>query len=226
MRPLIKSMDGKLAVAGLLLLGLWLFVVLPILHQPETFITKDGFLGVKVGEWLLFAATMGLWWATWQLVRGAKDTAERQLRAYISCKSVSASNLEVGRNGVFLVKFRNGGQTPAYAVNAHVRLMSRAIPILSTMFALDPTTGDQKSMAILGPGDESTVETIVEIPILPSHLDSLVKGQVQFFVFGRLDYCDAYGRQRTTRFRLQLVPESIDGGKAKFAACPQGNEAT
>jgi hypothetical protein len=35
---------------------------------------------------LLAGATIGLWWATKNLVTGAERTAERQLRAYITAK--------------------------------------------------------------------------------------------------------------------------------------------
>lgn len=225
MRTLLKTPEGTIAVGALSLLGFWLFVVLPISYQPEIFVTKGGFLGVKLGEWLLFLATMGLWLATWQLVRSSKDTAERQLRAYISCRSITASDLLVGRKPVFLVKFRNGGQTPAHALKTHVKIKSERTPIPSTMFS-PLLTSDEGSIAVLGPGDKSTVETIGDISILPGHVDSLVNGTVHLFVFGRLDYRDVFGRQRTTQFRLQLVSESITDGKAKFAACPEGNEAT
>jgi hypothetical protein len=87
-----KTSDGKIALVALIALAGWLLIGLPFLYLPSEKHVHGEILGVKYGEWLLFAATMGLWWATWRLVKSAEKTAERQLGAYIGiewCKVVS-----------------------------------------------------------------------------------------------------------------------------------------
>jgi hypothetical protein len=73
------SGDVSFALWALSLFAAWLFVGLPALYSP----THEGFLGVKLGEWLMIGATLALYIATRQLVIGAEKTAERQLRAYV-----------------------------------------------------------------------------------------------------------------------------------------------
>lgn len=63
----------------------------------------------------LFLATVLLWWATRNLVKGAERTSERQLRAYLHVKQAQASR---DSEGVLWAKvhIQNYGQTPAYDV--------------------------------------------------------------------------------------------------------------
>jgi hypothetical protein len=76
-------------------------------HAVETTI-----LWIKPGEWLVGIFTGMLWLATVGLVRGAEDTAKRQLRPYVYVDK-AAVVLEGDRlNAVIDVK--NSGQTPAY----------------------------------------------------------------------------------------------------------------
>ncbi|MGA7806922.1 MAG: hypothetical protein WCB02_20170, partial [Bradyrhizobium sp.] len=58
------SGDVSFALWGLALFTFWLFVGLPAFYSPD----HEGFFGVKLGEWLLIAATFALYFATRQLV--------------------------------------------------------------------------------------------------------------------------------------------------------------
>jgi hypothetical protein len=88
---ILKNVDGTIALIGF---GtVWLFVLLPLIYIPGGLHVPAEILGVKPGEWLLFLATLGPWFATWWLVKGAEQTVERQLRVYVHVVSSTVSNL-------------------------------------------------------------------------------------------------------------------------------------
>jgi hypothetical protein len=63
-------------------------------HQRGSENTSDtAVLGIKPGEWLLAIVTWMLWLATVRLVREGKNTAERQLRAYVFIDSAQVVNV-------------------------------------------------------------------------------------------------------------------------------------
>jgi len=66
---------------------------------------------------LLFLATAALWWSTRRLVKSAKRSAERQLRAYVT---LEGGHIQIINNGAAVevgVTFKNSGQTPGYQFN-------------------------------------------------------------------------------------------------------------
>lgn len=69
----------------------------------------------------LFLATCALWWSTRRLVKGAEDTAKRQLRAYIHVPSTELTihPEEIG-GWTANVTIKNFGQTPAYNMTTKV----------------------------------------------------------------------------------------------------------
>jgi hypothetical protein len=91
-----KFSDERIALVALVSLAAWFLVALPILYLPSEGHVHGEILGVKYGEWLLFLATVVLAWTTWLLVKGAKQPAERQLRAYIHVQDVVMSEMNSG----------------------------------------------------------------------------------------------------------------------------------
>ena len=61
--------------------------------------------------------TKKLWASTGDLVAGAKDTAERQLRAYVAIETVSINEVFAGGTPYAEVRIKNFGQTPAYELS-------------------------------------------------------------------------------------------------------------
>jgi len=110
--------DSRIAIVALVAVAVWLFVELPLIYLPSSGHVQ--ILGVKYGEWLLFAATMGLWWATWRLVKSAEKTAERQLGAYIGVESCRVVTNDWGSTFEVQVLIKNAGQTPAYDVTHRI----------------------------------------------------------------------------------------------------------
>jgi hypothetical protein len=64
-----------------------------------------------VFTFLVFGATGLLWWTTRDLVRGAEDTAERQLRAYVLPEKALLVNIN-DPTPHYIFHAKNYGQTP------------------------------------------------------------------------------------------------------------------
>jgi hypothetical protein len=75
---------------------------------------------------LLFLATVALWLATRNLVRGAERTSEQQLRAYVYTETTPL-RLDQANLGVETL-IKNSGQTPAYEVRSWTETLLVAEP--------------------------------------------------------------------------------------------------
>jgi hypothetical protein len=173
------------------------------------------FIGIKPGEALLAFITILLWLATRDLVETSKDTAERQLRAYVHI---------IGRNfliqGVeherFVNQFsiHNVGQTPAYKLQAET--VTRPLPHpLPANFDFTPTPrGRNPSVMMLGPrrrvGHDSFADTILS----PDEMTQIMNPNsgIRLYSYGTISY-ETFGRPRFTNFCYFLewenTPESI-----------------
>src|SRR5438552_10833727 len=67
-------------------------------------------------DWWLIGVTFLLVIATGELVYYARDTARRQLRAYISVHRSDIAGIDGGQTPVATLLIKNYGQTPAYGV--------------------------------------------------------------------------------------------------------------
>ncbi len=102
---------------------------------------------------LLFVATLALWWSTRSLVKGAELTSERQLRAYlvVNVKDFVWPRSQGGPLTITL-EIKNTGQTPAHDLRSLSRTAFLDYPLspgfdFSLPFSQDPSVG------LLGPGE-------------------------------------------------------------------------
>ncbi|HTB01311.1 MAG TPA: hypothetical protein VK804_12605 [Bradyrhizobium sp.] len=191
-----KTTDGRIALVALIALAAWLLIGLPLIYLPFPEHVHGEILGVKYGEWLLFAATMGLWWATWRLVRSAENTAERQLRAYIFPQDVTITNIESIPE--ITVVLKNTGQTPAHDHTLWATMAVAAYP-LSTEPA--PPDGDpNESKGPLAPGAVNHFFASLESPITQEELRGIREGRAAIYLAGAVLYTDAFGKSRSTKF--------------------------
>jgi hypothetical protein len=218
-----KWSDDKIAILSLVALAVWLFVCLPLLYLPGGLHLPHEILGAKIGEWLLFTATAGLWFATWQLVRGAERTAERQLRAYIHIPSSTVSNLDSGNGDVtFKLVLENCGQTPAYRVSFFAA--QEFAQTGSGVPPLKPATVPSVKNVTLGPG--SHYSATISIPAFSQAEIAAMTTGTSLFLHGEIKYEDVFKQPRSTRFCLAkggsiLYPIA---GSDMFVAS-HGNEA-
>jgi hypothetical protein len=158
-------------------------------------------------------------------VRQMEETAEQQLRAYIHIESIAVTALK-SRDPSGRTIFRNAGQTPAYEVRSHSRMVIREFPL---DFDLAPLPGfnwdaPNESRNPLGPrmtqGKQTTEMTP---PAGPDEFALLDKKDVAFYMYGEIQYKDIFGKDRYTRW-LYFVggPNPLYGEMASY---PVGNDA-
>ena len=175
-----------------------------------------------VFTFLLFVATVLLWWSTNRLVRGAEDTAERQLRAYVTVKSIREEPQLSVKDGLvltwqFQVIWQNTGQTPANEfMNAIAAQYFKPKIPENFDFPLAP-----KLQHIIGPHGEvdSSWATID-----PGHLREFVLSRGcsgEIYLWGRCTYMDVFEKTPDREFRycvkmsLTGDPYDLEGWRSK-----------
>jgi hypothetical protein len=145
-----------------------------------------------------------------------RDTAVRQLRAYVS---VERANLVIQGNKAYIaLRTKNFGQTPAYEVTARSQSGIR--------HPGEPANANSREVwgmpkIVLGPGDSRALDIFVDLR--PGDLASLRSGRSVIYVEARIDYKDAFDHPRFTEVRMHSS-NGPDGG-VSFAAEREGNSA-
>jgi hypothetical protein len=182
--------------------------------------------GVKPGEFLLFLAAIGLWYATNRLVRDARQTAERQLRAYVHIPEIKMSLLNDSKydpNIDFVLE--NFGQTPARRI---VLISNAKVLTKPTDADFDLSRANSSGVIDLAPGQKR----FAKITVIKREWDKArprLSKDTAFYVFGRVEYYDVFEPgPRTTKFRVQLLPDAdgIQDEMELAAAGSDGNSTT
>jgi hypothetical protein len=152
-----------------------------------------------------------------QTLQTMQDTAERQLRAYVFAEPggplerqmVGIPSTGVGaqpyggiaamqRHIFFEVKFTNSGQTPAYRFRQSTVSEIMDEPVAEENFLFEPE--HPISRATLPAG--AVVTSTGSVPYTAQDEADIRAGRKTFYVFGEIEYVDAFKQQRRVRFRL------------------------
>ena len=179
---------------------------------------------------LLFCFTAALWMATQKLVKDANKSAERQLRAYLNVTNVyavwSADVDDRNRPVTINVDFKNSGQTPAHAVTCWMRTESSAAE--PAIFGRPPIEHPD-CVGVEGPGQKNHISAIRRL--VTDEFDEVdevqvwQRGEKALYVWGQIDYVDAFDVRRWTKFRFVMPREGAGEAGGKFRSCGSGNEA-
>jgi hypothetical protein len=149
---------------------------------------------------LLFLATIGLFWATRDLVKGADKNAEKQLRAYVAIWGGAIEPQRFADDGVLAlavrVELKNSGQTPGYGFRTWLDLkvdVPSAIP-----FKFLDNLND-RAFSIIGPGTNANIDQAVATT--PEEIAELNAGTKKLFIWGKVEYKDIFDRKRFFVFR-------------------------
>jgi hypothetical protein len=211
-------------------------------NQPEnyfsTFVTRADLYRDCLGDFvhdrkdeilvaftvILAFSTIFLWVATRDLVSSAEKNTRSQLRAYISVVNgdIGIVNGEGGTIGVRAqIKIKNFGQTPAHKSVAWA--VVRVLDAENTDFSMKK--GDRPpSWTVMGPGAETIVARLVAIG--QNDLAAIHDGTKRIFVWGRVEYIDAFDRKRWFVFhhRNSTAPETpARWGIEPYGEGEQGN---
>jgi hypothetical protein len=150
-----------------------------------------------------------------------KDTAQRQLRAYVSIFDARIAFDTDGRTFRPTIVLQNAGQTPAYDVASWTD--GDAFDASKPPSFSQPIPADQRTLrTVVGPGMKFTLNSqkVTEIPGIEGHVRD---GTTAIYVWGRVDYRDAFGRTWPLEFRCRAHP--LPGGHWLLAPTPEGNDA-
>jgi hypothetical protein len=172
---------------------------------------------------ILAFATGFLWHATRDLVRGAEDTAARQLRAYVFVTASEITNFKASEAIQCVVVIKNTGLTPAYKMTAWVSIVASTFP--RTEF---PPTDLIPAKTFLGPGGDYRYIVQTGTAMSPEARTMIANGSAAIYVYGEIHYTDAFKIDRFTKFRgifrgSGLSP--VAGATLPVTQTQEGNEA-
>lgn len=183
----------------------------------------------KWGTWIsgvgLIAVAIAIF-LTIQFNRIARDTAKRQLRAYMSIEPKGI--LEAGDDGIAqaVVFMHNTGQTPAY----NVQLFSW-FKVVDDPLAFSPKDDDPKEKprdyerdSSIASGSGSHVYCGMAFSPTKAAMTAVSKKQMAIIQYGVVTYDDTFGDAHETFFAHYHWGEELSDANAKH--CRFGNHAT
>ena len=186
---------------------------------------------IAVFTTMLVAVTLGLaiytwklWRATGALAAGAEDTARRQLRAYISVDYEQVRDINGNpKPNVIGLAIKNCGQTPAHAVSHWTMSGVVDFPLRPGGVLPPPGIPDPaKVKTVLHPTMHRTV--LLPFSLSDESKEQIRSGKFAFYVWGEVNYLDAFDHPRKTRFCFFLNKEAL--AQNRMAYYESGNEAT
>lgn len=157
-----------------------------------------------------------------QSVAIAADSAQRQLRAYVSNVATAARGF--GRNFHFeaTVTITNSGQTPAHDVTIKLAIVVATEPFAD--FEINVIGPLSKSH--LAAGAQLTPFHRLEDRLDEANYQAILAGTKTLYLFGEVDYLDVFNKPHKTRFRFFLGKDQMKHAQPVLSVCPEGNEAT
>lgn len=149
---------------------------------------------------VLTFATIFLWFATGDLVRGAERTAKRQLRAYIGISNVTITKVVVNEKPIIEIRFKNFGQTPAYKLRTWTDSILESVDTPQRLLKFDK---EWKGESVLNPSDSHTKVSTKKTAITVQEADAILHDTSRLFVRGEAQYRDAFGKKRHVYFGFE-----------------------
>jgi hypothetical protein len=155
----------------------------------------------------------------------------RQLRAYVFIENAGLYEgtmlnppMAVHQNepGI-VINFKNTGQTPAYRVISWTRI-EIAEPINEEKLVVPPLAEIYPTN--LGPGGTMPKTLWFGRALTPGEITDIATGVRAIYVYGRLEYYDAFKRKQHTVFRAKYAGAFPPAQGVIFIHCEKGNEAT
>jgi hypothetical protein len=155
----------------------------------------------------------------------ARDTATRQLRAYINFADARIPPGGPIGKLCLTVDIHNGGQTPAYDLRAVYRIQLSNEGPDRFRFMFRDSNPVEFSKSVVGPGRSTSISD--DYDLTPALRWALAKNTDTLVIFaGIVTYRDAFGKRRLSTFRYFIDPGALPGEKgALLKVCGTGNSA-
>jgi len=172
------------------------------------------------------------------LVADGRKHSRHSLRAYVFVDTIVAGDqgraalgtsdnkvsaiFSYGYPAAFWI-IKNTGQTPAYRVLhwGHVVVMN--VSDESTLTAMIPRKLEHVSMSTIPTNGTLTKAVYVPERLTPEEITGLLRGTKAIYVFGRIEYVDAFRRQRFTSYRLRYTGQYPPPLEMTLSFCDRGN---
>lgn len=196
------------------------------LNWTRTFWCDSKFSDFAVVYLTYCLAVIGVFQAYWlaRTIDAAEDSNERQIRAYVHIQSICRQNSRDDPNIYeMIVTYRNYGQTPAYDVRAWMGVDVKGVPADSEF--IRPSGTMPLGTEILPPGRHSEFLLPLGGELKPCAAALMSVGKAAIYTWGEIKYRDAFGRNRTTKFRYRTIEPLGHPNDHKAGPCETGNEA-
>jgi hypothetical protein len=168
-----------------------------------------------------------LWDASERQLEHLKESAERQLGAYIGVSEGRIVSYDWGNTFVAEITIKNTGQTPAYQVTHYISATSRDRGTIESFNM--PAKKPQKW--VMAPSASWKLAQNIG----PINVGTIQQGQREIFVWGHVDYFDVFDKPQWLEFRLRNEREERQaiGATSKVVTigwelepCEDGNDSS
>ncbi|MHB8268812.1 hypothetical protein [Bradyrhizobium sp.] len=208
------------ALGGPILISLrW---IAGVTHKYEGLITAAFTVVLAIFTGRLWYSTDKLWGATTDLVKGAEDTAQRQLRAYVYVDPGNGE-IRIGLPISIAMLVKNAGQTPAHETRVWTKVEVIDFPLRENLKIELPD--DAVPKLVIHPGTFAYgIQIQRDAPLTATEGAALRADSKRVFLWGVIFYKDVFNRDRETHFRLSFGGEAFAMKKLQW--CEDGNTAT
>jgi hypothetical protein len=183
-----------------------------VLDKAGGIITALATIAIAIFTLTLKRATDRLWDAGEKQLSHLSDTAERQLRAYVTLIDEQVELVANETAFILDFKLRNDGNTPAYHFAAWTEGEVSAVDA-DPFPDKRPVLGDKAQRSIIGPAAIARTNTS-EQPLSATDLEAIRKGTHAIFVWGGAEYEDAFKNPRYFVFRVSMTGKEIRVGES------------
>ncbi len=159
---------------------------------------------------LLFFATLAQYWATRDLVKDSRESAHRQLRAYVSAKpgNPGVTNFGEGLTAEAKIEIHNFGPTPALYLTTNSGLFLRVYPLIESTDLKIPPPKEVMEGITLHP-NETNFGITLKRKIEPMQFLAINSGLGRLYAFGTISYKDVFGVPHWTHFCFSYFGEGM-----------------
>jgi len=152
-----------------------------------------------------------------------KDTAERQLRAYLSSKIVEIP-VNIDDHGKLSVTttVKNYGNTPAHSMMGSNHIGIYNLPITDTNPLDKVTLADEISKSSIAPGEVYYMTITLKKQFTQNDISIIESGGRALFLVGEIKYVDVFGKQHSSKCCLISTGETFK--HRTFSYYHEGNE--
>lgn len=145
----------------------------------------------------LFTCALAI--STQRLWKSGERHSERELRAYVSVTEINTTGFRPLSSPETAITIKNSGKTPAYDFKIERTFDLHKIP--RNEFHPYPSESPDRSSGSIGPGVEISAGGCSRRPFTAEEYKAVICGEIALFFFGRIDYTDAFKKNRFTNFR-------------------------